>query len=128
MEKTPAVVRRQSIIGMARLDSMHRNDLKERIMKNELISAAKVRVVKRRAEREESKFAAKSSMIHSVIDHYYEDKGEIEKRFIKRLAKLNPTKPITPKLATQARAASKSTRTLKFGAPAKSAFGLAIDE
>ena len=44
--------------------------------------------------------------MNSVIDHYYVDKELIENRFKKRLAKMKATIPITPKLATKARAAA----------------------
>ena len=66
--------------------------------------------------------------MNSIMDHYYENKGEIEDRFKKRLAKMQPTKPITPKLATLARAAAHQSSGIKFGNNRKGTFMLAENE
>ena len=65
--------------------------------------------------------------MNSVIDHYYVDKEVIENRFKKRLAKIKATIPITPKLATKARAAAQ-IRSIKFGMPVKATHTLINDE
>ena len=127
MEQTPAFVRQQSIQNIGSLGILKRQNLKERIIKNEDITAAKLRNSIRQASRESIKGDMKLQRMNSVINHYYEDTEQIENRFKKRLAKMTVTIAITPKLATKARAAAQNRAGIKFCVPSKATHTLIND-
>lgn len=112
VKKEPALVHRESIAGLSRMNTMQRKDISRRITQNDDITRAKARQASRAATKVGTLTRDKISRMNSIVNNYHVKKTGIEDGFIKRLKELGPTKPVEPKLFTKERAAVRGTRNL----------------
>ena len=81
-----------------------KENLKERIFKNDDITTAQTNLYSAELGRESKKNKYMLQRANSIVNNYKRSKQEVEDRMMQRYEKMLPTKPVTPRLRTLLRA------------------------